>query len=65
MREHSLIPVGKNKSKSGLDRKGGLNKWEELEGREKRYLGVGRREHAGDIGVGDSGSPVTWDQMKT
>lgn len=52
MIEYSLIPVGKNKSKSGLDRKGDWKKWEELEGRERWYLGVGRKGHAGDICVG-------------
>lgn len=52
MIETSFIPVGKNKSKSGLDRKGVWKKREELEGRERRYLGVGRREYARDVGVG-------------
>lgn len=49
--EHSLIPGGKNKNKSELDRKGGWKKWEELEGRERRCLGVSRREHAEAICV--------------
>lgn len=51
--EHSLIPAGKNANKSGLDRKGGWKKREELEGRERRSLGVSRREHGrGRVSVG-------------